>query len=137
MVKQQTCEERINFELEARLEDLRHLWKAYCQGDEEVEDIDSFPEYGLCFDYIQGGTDYNERAGYFRYQLSTGGPGDEFRFFCDSDLFCYRVEYWFLDWYDGASRILLGEDKELLLDIFLWFKEMGEVEIQRSYSYPN
>jgi len=124
MSKQESCLERVGYEMESRLEDLRLLWKAYCQGDDEVEDLGNFPEYGLCFDYVEGGTDYNEGAGFFRYQISTGGPGDEFRFFTDSDLFCYRIEYWFLDWFDGAHKILEGEDKQLLLEIYDWFNEI-------------
>lgn len=38
------------------------------------------------------------------------------------------MEYWFLDWFDGASRRLHGADRALLLDIFEDWRGMGMVE---------
>jgi len=103
-----------------------------CEGSgtapEEHPDLGSFWDYGLCFDYVPDGTFSDQDEGYFRYQLSTGGPGDEFRFFVGYDHRPYRVEYWFLDWFDGASRTLYGQDRDLLLDIFATFEEIGSVE---------
>ena len=31
--------------------------------------------------------------------MSWGGPSDEFRMYDNSD----KIQYWFLDWFDGAS----------------------------------
>ena len=72
---------------------------------EEFSDLvgyDDFFDYvnqsGLCFDRVEAGTFEGQRAGYWRWQLSWGGPSDEFRLFDDDSL-----EYWYLDWGDGAS----------------------------------
>ena len=113
-----TCEARIDPHLEERMEDLRRLWQASCDGKEEGE---SLCEYGLCFDYVEPNTFADQKEAYFRYQLSWGGPSDEFRFFVNPDLSCHRIEYWFLDWFDGAHRVLSGDDERLLSDILDWF----------------
>jgi len=128
MEKQPTCEERTDRHLESRIDDLKLLMQALYDGEEYVEDLGNMYEYGLSFDYVEGGTDYNDGAGYFRYQLSWGGPSDEFRFFTDPDGYLYKTEYWFLDWFDGASRRLYGSDESLLEEVFNWFKEGGAVE---------
>lgn len=127
-MKQETCEERIGVHLESRVTDLRELWEGYCNGEEDDEDMGNIYDYGLSFDYVPAGTFSDQREGYFRYQLSTGGPGDEFRFFADAAKDVHRIEYWFLDWFDGACRVLTGEDEELLMEIWEWFEEGGAVE---------
>ena len=129
MTSQPTCKERIAKELENELETLRKLWALY-QNDPEASDPDygRFDEHGLCFDYVAAGTFNDQRQGFFRFQISTGGPGDEFRFYTDAEHECYLVEYWFLDWFDGASLELSGKDEELLLEIWEWFKDGGSVD---------
>jgi hypothetical protein len=123
-----TCKDRVREELEGRLSDLRRLWKAYQEGDEEVEDLGSFPDYGLCFDYVPQGTFRDQEEGYFRYQISWGGPSDEFRFYVNLDFSVHRIEYWFLDWFDGASITLSGKDKSFMTEVFDFFNEIGSVE---------
>jgi len=127
-----SCDNRIDFRLKKRLIDLDRLWTDYCAGEES--EGGTLAEYGLCFDYVAPNTFADQREGYFRYQLSWGGPSDEFRFFINSDLSCHRVEYWFLDWFDGASRILSGGDARLLLEVCDWFNEIGIVrtDLQQS-----
>ena len=128
-MKQRTCEDRVEMHLESRIDDLKKLWANYCNGKEDDdEDLGNIYEYGLCFDYVPAGTFSDQREGFFRYQLSTGGPGDEFRFFADVTRDVHRIEYWFLDWFDGAHRVLTGEDEELLMEIWEWFEEGGAVE---------
>jgi len=122
---EKTCEERIKEAYKNTIDNLRRLWEAYTSGEEEVEDLGSIYDYGLCFDYVASD---GQNEPYFRYQLSWGGPADEFRFFCGPDLEPYRVEYWFLDWFDGANLILSGPDLDLMLEIWDWFKEGGAVE---------
>lgn len=126
--KQLTCKERVASHLESRFVDLLTLWTAYQSGKEDVEDLGNIFEYGLSFDYVPAGTFHDQKTGYFRYQISWGGPSDEFRFFCDKTFTPYRIEYWFLDWFDGAKKILSGEKLELLKELFNWFKESGTVE---------
>ena len=84
-------------------------------------------EYGLSFDYVASETFGDEQVEpYWRYQLSWGGPADEFRIFSDGhNLKPYRIEYHFIDWMDGARRTLGGDDLELLLEYWSWFQERG------------
>ena len=58
---------------------------------------------GLCFDYVDPNTFNDQKEGYWRWQLSWGGPGDEFRIYVNPDKSVHRIEYWYLDWYDGAK----------------------------------
>jgi len=127
---QKTCKERVAEHLQERVEDLKQLWEAYCSGEEEVEDLGNIFDYGLCFDYVNRETFSDQDEPYFRYQLSWGGPSDEFRFFTGPDFELNRVEYWFLDWYDGAEIVLSGENESLLEDIWQWFKECGSVQAE-------
>ena len=58
-----------------------------------------------------------------------GGPSDEFRFYVSGPGFnLHRVEYWFMDWFDGASRTLRGSDLSFMSEIFDWFRECEILE---------
>ena len=133
---EKTCKERVKGHLDGRIEDLRKLMKAYHEDpDKSLDDLGNMYEYGLCFDYVAPKTFEDQEQGYFRYQLSWGGPGDEFRFYCGPEFIPHLIEYWFLDWYDGASIILGGitgtkKEKALLLEVFDWFKGMGAVKAE-------
>ncbi|WP_127598186.1 hypothetical protein [Nitratireductor alexandrii] len=118
-----SCEERIERHLKQRLADLRRLLDM-----SGVDETETLAEYGLSFDYLPPETFHDQREAYFRYQLSWGGPGDEVRFFVNPDFTCHRIEYWFLDWFDGAHRVLDGDDAVLLHEIWQWFAETGAVE---------
>jgi len=131
MEKPKSCKQRVRQELRDRTADLRKLFSAYQKGnEEEAEDLGTFPEYGLSFDYVAPNTFDDQKRGYFRYQLSWGGPADEFRFYCDENFQPVEIEYWFLDWFDGASIDLSGEDYQLLEEIFQDFKDTGLVETE-------
>jgi hypothetical protein len=125
----QKCEDRIDAELRDRINDLRRLWSAYVKGESDAE-LGNFNEYGLCFDYVAPNTFTDQKEGYFRYQLSWGGPQDEFRFYTNPDFSVCKIEYWFLDWFDGAKRELQGQDFELLKEIFHDLKDCGVVELK-------
>lgn len=116
------CKERIERHFQSRLDDLRKLWDNYTNGttDEELGDLH---DYGLSFDYVAPGTFNDQRESYFRYQLSWGGPSDEFRFFVNPDLSCHRIEYWFLDWFDGAHRVCKGDALVIFQELWEWFRE--------------
>jgi hypothetical protein len=118
-----SCESRIETHLEDRIADLRHL-----RDSDFADETETVADYGLGFDYVPPHTFYDQPEAYFRYQLSWGGPSDEFRFFVNPDFSCHRIEYWFLDWFDGAKRIPSGDDAALLLEIWEWFRETGVVE---------
>ncbi len=66
----------------------------------EIEILQS--EYGLSFDYVRAGTFEDQDAGYFRYQLSYGGPSEEIRFYVDPEHNLVKAEFWLLDWFTGS-----------------------------------
>ncbi len=98
------------------------------QTERRIEDLGSIHEYGLCFDNVPAGTFSDQREGFFGYQLSTGGPGDEFRFYTDAQRKVHRIEYWLLDWFDGAFRTITEGEEALLLELWDGFEEGGTVE---------
>lgn len=112
-----TCKDVVRLHKAGRVADIRAMLEAERAGAEHPE-LGPLNEYGLCFDYVAPGTFKGQRRGYFRYQISWGGPSDEFRFFCDERLEPVRIEYWFLDWNDGAKVILTGKDEELLRELW-------------------
>lgn len=114
------CEQRIDAAMKGRLDDLRRLLDG-----EESEDLGQFEHYALGFDYVAPGTFDDQSEGYFRYQISWGGPSDEFRFFVNPDLSCHRIEYWFLDWFDGAHRDCTKDSTAL--NLWRWLSETGAV----------
>ena len=66
----------------------------------------------LSFDFVDPFTFGKEqKAGYWRLQISWGGPSSEFRIYADNNLNICAVEYWYLDWYDGAY-VDVGEHTE-------------------------
>ena len=69
-------------------------------------DYDCFLQYAsetaLAWDYVAPFTFPDQKAGYFRLQLSWGGPSDEFRIYTDMQKDIKKIEYWYLDWGDGA-----------------------------------
>jgi len=109
------CQTRIRTELKKCVADLTKLWELYRTDCEARHDeLGHIHEYGLGFDYVAPGTFQEQKEGYFRYQLSWGGPSDEFRIFVNPDLSAHRIEYWFMDWFDGAHVVLDGENLKLL-----------------------
>ena len=96
---QKTCKERIQEEYQDRLEQI--------QTEEE-------PPF-LCFDYVEPNTFEGQNIGYYRYQMGYGGPSDEFRKYDNKDF----IEYWFLDWFDGASIVVKDADVINLVNDFI------------------
>ena len=67
----------------------------------------------LGFDYVEPGPWPEQLEGYYRWQFSWGGPSDELRAYVNLDKSIHRLEYWFLDWGDGAKiDIPKGEEHE-------------------------
>ena len=131
MSAQPTCKERWAKEKNGRIKDIRKLWRLYQEGGEPDEDLGIFEEYGLCFDYVAPHTFNDQKRGYFRYQLSYGGPSDEFRFLTEDPRNPEpEVAYWFTDWFDGYGLVLTGRDRNLLLEIWQDFQETGTVQAQ-------
>ena len=140
MPEEKQCKDRVREEFTGRLQDLRVIWEAEKEGSEgeadlKRQDLDlpTLNEYGLCFDYVPAHTFQGQRRGYFRYQLSWGGPSDEFRFFVNPDLSTDRIEYWFLDWFDGAKVILRGDDETFMVELWeSWFEDFAQEAITKA-----
>lgn len=129
-----TCEQRIDSELAHALVDIRKLWDLQCEDpDASDPDLGTLRDYGLSFDYVAPHTFDDQDTGYFRWQLSWGGPSDEFRFYVSPCAYGWepdQIEYWFMDWFDGAHRVLTGEAKELLTSVFNDFDNMEATQTQ-------
>ena len=71
----------------------------------EYEDLFEYVNNNaLSWDYVEPGTFEDQEDGYYRLQLSWGGPSDEFRIYTtqyadEIDI----IEYHYMDWFDGAS----------------------------------
>lgn len=105
--------------------------EVFMKDSDGNSDIGPFHEYGLSFDFVGPGTfGEDQTRGYWRYQLSTGGPGDEIRFYGelghDGRAYLDKAEYWFLDWFDGASVNVTHEDTVQWL--FQDFNDVGSLE---------
>ncbi len=131
-----SCAERVDEHKESRISTLRDLWDLYSEEGPESyhpEHGTNMNEYGLSFDYVAPETFPDQPEGYFRYQISWGGPSDEFRIYAqrlgEYSYSIYRIEYWFLDWFDGANVVLEGEDLKLISEIFeSFFVEAGSAD---------
>jgi len=128
-----TCKERVEEHLKGRMEDIDKMLNPENYTEKELEEVPELFEYGLCFDYVPANTFNDQPEGYFRWQLSTGGPGDEFRFLTEDPTENMPViEYWFLDWFDGANIELKGVHLDLLNQIWNKFRELGMTESAQS-----
>lgn len=74
---------------------------------------DYFHEYDDLYDYVnQTALSWNyvdsegKEAGYYRLQLSWGGPSDEFRIYVNQDKEIDIIEYWYMDWFDSAHYLV-------------------------------
>jgi len=103
--KQKTCEDRIGKSM-ARVRAVieRYMADPDLMEDGDEDELPPFNEYGLSVDVVEAGTFEGQRAPYGRYQLCWGGPTKELRFYFNGD-----IEFWFLDWFDGAHRDVTGE----------------------------
>ena len=93
--REKKCIDLVQGQFEGRLEDLKVT-------DPDDENYTG----GLCFDYVEPETFEDQLEGYWRWQLSWGGPADEFRIYVNPDKSVHRIEYWYLDWWDGAHVTL-------------------------------
>ena len=114
--KEKKCIDLVQSEYEFTLNKFKEAYDYFFEDEESrkpndalehCEDFSQYiSEYGLCFDKVEPNTFQDQKLGYWRWQLSWGGPSDEFRIFVDEDKNIYKIEYWFLDWGDGASIIV-------------------------------
>jgi hypothetical protein len=111
--------------IKSRAEDFRAFMKA--DDLENAGDyVGSFYNYGLSVDYQEP---EGRRRGYLRYQLSTGGPGEEIRFYSDNGRNCDRIEFVFLDWFVGVGFDVTGEEWAAWL--WDWFEGCGTFQAEK------
>ncbi len=123
-----TCKERIRDEYVDRIETIQSIFECIddAHDNRDYHTVDNaqteLNEYGLSFDYVEPNTFEDQERGYLRWQLSWGGPSDEFRFFIDEQGGITNIEYHFQDWLDGAVIRVnpFSETAELLDRAFDW-----------------
>ena len=120
--KNKTCKERVSENLQDRAEDFK-IFMSADDLEDVSEDLGSFYNYGLCFDFVEPNTFNDQKEGYYRYQLSWGGPSDEILFYQDG-----TIEYWFKDWFDGAKMDITSKDWAIWVKEY--FEEVGSMDWQ-------
>ena len=126
--KEKTCAQLIDKRLSDRVED----FEAFMNAEDLEENVynksgdylGSFYDYGLDFGYVEPNTFEGQRIGYFRYQLSWGGPSDELQFFRDGS-----IEYHYKDWFDGAKVEVSAEDWAQWLNDCFDIESQFEIEL--------
>jgi len=149
--KQRTCKERVRSHMNSRMGDLKALYRfhdltvkqryQFLDGNgygtpDDPTDEDAINErlyeiqneYGLSFDYVAPGTFSDQGRGYWRYQISYGGPSEELRFYATEGPSIDYIEFWFLDWRDGAKIKLSGDTLTTAAAMWDDFKELGTLE---------
>ena len=123
-----TCKDRVEAHKDSRMEDLKEFMNAPdIHSNYELEDGSNFYDYALSWDFVEPHTYEDQPIGYFRYQMSSGGPSEELRYYLNrSQTVVKSVKFWLLDWFDGASIELIGDD----LDVAMWVAHMHHIEIE-------
>ena len=111
----------------ASLESTAEDMAVFMEDPDGNDELGSFYDYGLSFDYVAADDDGEEAFnavkdgtspefdGYYRYQISWGGPSEEVRFYKNS------TEYVYLDWFCGVGFDVSNTDwAEWLRD---WFTD--------------
>lgn len=129
--KEKTCAELVQGKFDEVVNEWEKARRFYWEWEEATEgeqcamkaidknNGDDFHGYDDLYDYVNQNclgwhyvapfTFEDQRAGYYRLQLSYGGPSDEFRIYVDDEKNICGVEYWYMDWFDGAC---VNADKE-------------------------
>ena len=120
--KRLTCKDLVNEkfnEVEKDYKDAQKYFEELLSIDpdkqEEFKCKDKYNKFFYCedfFDYVNSNAlswdwvdaEDEKNPGYFRLQLSWGGPSDEFRIYTIGDtLDIDCINYHYMDWFDGAS----------------------------------
>lgn len=104
---QPTCEDLIDQVIQSELAEITE--QGFFNHCDNKNPYCSLPEcilhvHALCVDYVEDDVDEGIPEGYIRYQTAYGGPTYEFRIFGPE-----RVEFWLLNWWDGAYRDVTKE----------------------------
>ena len=103
------CKDLVEEVFKNRMYEIREM---YNSPDQNHPEFGRLNEFGLCLDFVEAGTFSDQREDFIRYQLSWGGPQEEFRLYKNGD-----VEFWYLDWFDGACVSVNGGDADIIKDI--------------------
>jgi len=120
--KRLTCKDLINEKFNEVEQDYKDAQKYFDEllsidpdKQEEFKCKDKYNKFFYCedfFDYINSNAlswdwvdaEDEKNPGYYRLQLSWGGPSDEFRIYTIGDtLDIDCINYHYMDWFDGAS----------------------------------
>ena len=137
--KEKTCADKVEAKYDALVQEFIEAQRyydidetsRYSPENTALSDYDDFFDYinqrGLSFDYVEPYTFNDQSEGYWRFQLSWGGPSDEFRIYtkCEHSKEIDYIEYWYMDWFDGAS---VNADDDIIKDICNMFLEVSEYE---------
>ena len=102
MTTEKRCIDLVQERFEDRLATIQQALQNYNDGQEPDAEGGLF-DIALGFDFVPFYTFEDQEEHYFRWQLSWGGPSDEFRVYTDNQNNINRIEYWYMDWFDGAS----------------------------------
>ena len=97
--KQLKCKDLVQSSWESQEEDYKNFKD---EGDYESL-YDYVNQTALSFEKVHKNSKENIDRSYYRLQISWGGPSTEFRAFLNADHDIDYIEYWYLDWFDGAS----------------------------------
>ena len=96
--KQKTCAELISARYSDRLKQFDDAW-----NDAKINWYDYLAENTLAFDFVEPYTFNNQPIGYYRLQLSWGGPSDEVRWYSNEPYKYHKITYSYMDWFDGSE----------------------------------
>tara|TARA_R100000231_G_C5184696_1_gene122307 strand:- start:3 stop:452 length:450 start_codon:yes stop_codon:yes gene_type:complete len=139
--KEKTCADLVQGKFDETVNEWEKARRFYSEWDEATEgeqcamkaidknngdyfhEYDDFYDYVnqtcLSWDYVAPFTFTDQRAGYYRLQLSYGGPSDEFRIYVDDAKNVQGVEYWYMDWFDGAY--VNADNEDVITDVIEFF----------------
>lgn len=97
---------------QSRSEDLSSILERMESSAPEVSEqaYEELFQYGLSLDYVPPFTFDGQLAGYWRWQISWGGPSDEFRIYVDDDSNIREIIYVFQDWYQHTEQSVWHRD---------------------------
>ena len=97
-----TPRERAYSLMYSRLEDLH----AFNSGEYDPDEMGEPEHYGLCLDMVEAGT-FENQCPFIRFQISWGGPSEEFRFYSD-----VSASFVFMDWCEFEEINLYSDTRE-------------------------
>jgi len=100
------------------------------------EDLfDYVNQSALGFDFVSVDTFEDQERGYWRLQMSWGGPSDEFRIYVNPENEIDYIDYHYLDWFDGAS---VRVRHDIVYDVCSMFLDCSETkDASEIYNYED